>query len=246
MSNAVSIKIVDERSILIYCFTNVATGHKYVGQTAGSLTNRWKSHCEGARHEKPIMAFHRAIREHGGRSFVGEVLEIVEGRDESNAAEKRWIATLKTIGPLGYNTGVSRFTRMRSEPKDPAIALAARDARAEEDELRAYMAEPYAPTRAPITHETRALSAKLKLGDKEALAEVVAVLKSKGGNVSETVEALGIKRATWYKWVSELPELAAAVEAHMRGRIGRGPGKAKAEPAPVKKVAAKKKPSRKR
>lgn len=78
-----------------------------------------------------------------------------------------------------------------------------------------------------VSAETRLLAAQIQTKDPKAIAKVVSVLKRKKGNVSATVEALGIKRATWYLWAKTVPELAAAVEEHTRGRIGRPPAKKK-------------------
>src|SRR4051812_36813160 len=91
-----------------------------------------------------------------------------------------------------------------------------------------------------VSHETKLLAAQIQLKQPEAIAKVVEALKANGGNVSATVEALGIKRATLYAWMRDIPQLAKATKKHLRGRIGRPP--AEKEPAasagPKRKRAA--------
>ncbi len=92
------------RSFTIYCHTS-PSGKRYVGQTSQGMARRWRSHVSLAmRDDGPMCcAFYAAIRKHGAPGFRHEVLETVDTRDAANEAEARWIATLDSLAPHGYN-----------------------------------------------------------------------------------------------------------------------------------------------
>jgi hypothetical protein len=66
--------------------------------------------------------------------------------------------------------------------------------------------------------ESRLLSTQIRLKDPEAIARVVATMRKNKGNVSKTIEALGISRPLFYLLEKEVPELAEAIAEEKRGR----------------------------
>lgn len=66
------------------------------------------------------------------------------------------------------------------------------------------------------TPQTRLLSAQIRTKDPEAIARVVATLRANRGDVSTTVNEIGIKHRTWYRWTEEVAAFAAAVAEHTR------------------------------
>lgn len=78
------------------------------------------------------------------------------------------------------------------------------------------------PPTTTTTPETRLLSAQLRAQDPKALARVVAMLRRKHGDIGATVEALGVKRSTWYRWAAEVPGFAEAIEGLVRAPGGQG------------------------
>ena len=87
---------------VVYLLVNTSNGKKYVGKTKKTLAKRWEDHCRAvARGSK--YAIHRAIRKYGQNVFTREVLGEYRSEAKALAAEKRWIAKLKTMGAGGYN-----------------------------------------------------------------------------------------------------------------------------------------------
>src|SRR6185369_1675964 len=70
----------------------------YVGQTRRTLNYRRAGHKNVHR-----QAFHLAIRKYGPESFDWAVLEKCDSLEALNEAEKKWIARLGSIAPVGYN-----------------------------------------------------------------------------------------------------------------------------------------------
>lgn len=86
--------------------THVASGKRYVGQSI-DIDHRWREHAKG-RTGSGVLA--HAIRKYGWPAFAASILERCD-RDELDAAEKRWIETLETLHPAGYNltTGGQKY-----------------------------------------------------------------------------------------------------------------------------------------
>lgn len=89
----------------IYCHTCRVTGKKYVGQTVGTVRQRWTGHVSEAlnRRDDGCEYFHRAIRKYGRDAFISAVLSVKRSRRAANEAEKEWIRKLCCRAPLGYN-----------------------------------------------------------------------------------------------------------------------------------------------
>jgi len=87
----------------IYVITNTDNGKKYVGQTCRGVAQRWMQHKSAAKSGLDNY-FYRAIRKHGEDAFSIEVVEEIETLEQSNEAERKWIAQLDSIDSNnGYN-----------------------------------------------------------------------------------------------------------------------------------------------
>lgn len=87
----------------IYLVRNVLNGKGYVGLTTLPLKSRWDLHVQAARRGLKETLLHQAIRKYGAESFTVESLEEAETLDELNALERRYIRSLSTRAPGGYN-----------------------------------------------------------------------------------------------------------------------------------------------
>ena len=119
-----------ENTGLIYKITHVASGKCYIGQTAGDLDIRIRSHFTG--HGNVYLYY--AVQKYGQDAFVHEVLEHVPIHELSKR-EMYYIAHFNSVKPHGYNLttggeGVSGYKlpddmrkkqseRMKERWKDP-------------------------------------------------------------------------------------------------------------------------------
>lgn len=87
--------------MFVYKITHIASGKVYIGQTTGTIANRWKEHCKG--YKQPNSHLHRAITKYGAPAFTVEQLATADTLEELNALEERYIAELGTLSPVGYN-----------------------------------------------------------------------------------------------------------------------------------------------
>jgi group I intron endonuclease len=88
--------------MIIYLATNTRNGKKYVGQTCRTLARRWQLHQNAAARGEGSH-FQRAIRKHGAAAFTLTTIWVAESEQELNEMEIRFIATLNTRSPEGYN-----------------------------------------------------------------------------------------------------------------------------------------------
>lgn len=84
----------------IYLVTNTANGKRYVGQTIGSIEDRWRVHCGAYSRCKALSA---AITKHGAHEFTVEEVVSADTPRELNALERLFVQTLGTMAPAGYN-----------------------------------------------------------------------------------------------------------------------------------------------
>ena len=86
---------------VIYCITNAVNGKRYIGQTIGALSKRWKGHISertGCRRLK------HAIAKHGAENFTICVIDTAADKEALNALESHYIALYDTRNPaFGYN-----------------------------------------------------------------------------------------------------------------------------------------------
>jgi group I intron endonuclease len=83
---------------IIYCYTNLINGKKYVGQTINPR-QRYNAHKSTAFNEKDPeynSPLHRAFRKYGYENFKYEILAEAETIEELNGLEIYYIANLKT------------------------------------------------------------------------------------------------------------------------------------------------------
>lgn len=87
----------------IYTITNQVNGKVYVGLTKNP-DQRWEQHKNTSYLRSRNEALYRAMRKHGRKNFVFEVIEELESLEAANEAEQKWIANLGTMDPkVGYN-----------------------------------------------------------------------------------------------------------------------------------------------
>lgn len=93
--------------MFIYLITNIKNKKRYVGQTATSLENRFKQHCQ----KGGILT--DAIKKYGKDNFKIELIASVTNRKLLDIFEIAAIKKLKTVAPNGYNLrdgGLSGFS----------------------------------------------------------------------------------------------------------------------------------------
>lgn len=84
---------------VIYGIENLINHKIYIGQTHRNIEVRLKEHKT-----RKTSLIGRAIQKYGWENFIWTVLEKCDNRDELNAAEIRWIASLNCKSPNGYNS----------------------------------------------------------------------------------------------------------------------------------------------
>lgn len=90
---------------IIYCYTNLINGKKYIGQTINP-NQRYNAHKSSAFNPKDPeydSVIHRAFRKYGYENFKYEILAEAETIDELNGLEIYYIAHYNTQIPNGYN-----------------------------------------------------------------------------------------------------------------------------------------------
>jgi group I intron endonuclease len=85
----------------VYCHTS-PSGKRYVGQSRGGMSARWREHVQEAASGADRLLC-RAIRKYGADAFRHEVLEQCDTQAGAYAAERRWISQRGTLAPAGYN-----------------------------------------------------------------------------------------------------------------------------------------------
>ncbi len=87
---------------IIYLALNVVRCKAYVGQTVTSIRERWRYHLYHAKRDYQYPLYH-AIRKYGEGAFVVVKLNEAWTRCELNEQEVKYIWSLKTLWPHGYN-----------------------------------------------------------------------------------------------------------------------------------------------
>lgn len=137
---------------IIYCYTNLINGKKYVGQTINP-TQRFSQHKSSAFNEKDKdynAPLHRAFRKYGYENFEYEVLAEADLIEELNGLEIYYIAHLKTKRPDGYNIEDGGLNCSRPKLEETKIKLMKAHAALSEEEvieLRKAYANHESPTK---------------------------------------------------------------------------------------------------
>lgn len=103
---------------IIYCYTNLVNGKKYIGQTIDQ-ESRKKAHKSAMINEKNCeynTPLHRAFRKYGYENFSYEILEEnIDNFDELNEKEIAFIKEFQSQVPNGYN--IEAGGKNASKPK---------------------------------------------------------------------------------------------------------------------------------
>ena len=86
--------------MFIYKITNLINGKTYIGQTIGSVENRWKRHC---RENSGCPALSRAIKKYGKDNFKIETIDTAKNQGELNKKEEYYVNNIDSMYPNGYN-----------------------------------------------------------------------------------------------------------------------------------------------
>lgn len=81
----------------IYCIENDVNDKLYIGQTTRTLKERFQEHC------RADSLIGQKIREYGAEHFGIHCIEKCYTKEQQDAFEIFWIATLGTKAPNGYN-----------------------------------------------------------------------------------------------------------------------------------------------
>jgi group I intron endonuclease len=87
--------------MIVYKITNSVNGKVYIGKTAKTFDQRWRSHVKAAKEGSPIY-FHKAIRKYGTLAFFGNVICRASTPEELNLLERFYIGVLNA-NRCGYN-----------------------------------------------------------------------------------------------------------------------------------------------
>lgn len=88
--------------MIIYKVTNKINQKVYIGQTIGTLENRWKRHKNDALNNILDTHFARAIRYYKPENFTIEIIDTANNQEELTKKEYYWINYYNSINN-GYN-----------------------------------------------------------------------------------------------------------------------------------------------
>ncbi len=101
---------------VIYCFTNLINGKKYIGQTLWEK-QRYNNHKNCVENS----VFHRAILKYGFENFKYEILFESDDLDELNKKEIEYIEKYNSLVPNGYNVDKGGRNCHHSTTKESSI-----------------------------------------------------------------------------------------------------------------------------
>lgn len=89
--------------MIIYKITNIINNKVYIGQTVGSLEERWSRHLSD---KSGCLALKAAIKKYGKDNFIIEQVDQASDLNELNKKEGDWIVSMNSLSPNGYNLKV--------------------------------------------------------------------------------------------------------------------------------------------
>lgn len=89
--------------MIVYKITNDINDKIYIGQTVGSLNERWRRHTWDCTIKRNAMAITSAIIKYGIENFHIEKIYEASNIDELNEMEKYYISSYNSLSPNGYN-----------------------------------------------------------------------------------------------------------------------------------------------
>lgn len=228
----------------IYRITNKVNGKLYVGQTLGSVKNRWKAHVSASKFMSGCRVLGAAIRKYGNDAFSHEILEVIAGsQSKADNAEIRWIKKLGCRSPLGYNltSGGGALGRLHDSTKQ-LIGIASKKRLAEmtPDQRAAYFLTnihlwtPERRLKARKLSKSKGLREKVRAGQKKFWADLSSEEKTR--RVKHQLSGMSAEqksdrvRKSWAKLTPEEREIRVRKTASASAA-------AKANPAHSKKMS---------
>ena len=83
--------------MIVYCFTHLETGRKYVGKSLQTIKSVKRRHLNATTY------FGSVLRKYGIDNFTVEIIDRAETNEELKKKESFWIDKLDTIGDKGFN-----------------------------------------------------------------------------------------------------------------------------------------------
>lgn len=234
---------------VIYAITNKVNGKKYVGYT-GNYDQRMKSHWSHGRRTTPskgeCAALYRAMRKYGTAAFTSEVIQSDLSAADVCAAERYWIAFLRTmVEDGGYNLTAGGEGCFQPSQETRARMSAAQKGRTHSPEIRAKIAagldtpEIRAKQSAASKGKTRSPATRAKMSawqtgrilPSETLTKMSAVNKGKTATPETKAKmsashkgrthspATKAKISAWQKGRKLTPEHRANISAVRKGKI---------------------------
>lgn len=87
--------------MLVYLIKNNLNNKQYIGQTTGSLKERWSNHCRPS--STYCRLLHNAIKKYGKDNFSISAIGTESSLEALNLLEEKLIRDYGTLSPRGYN-----------------------------------------------------------------------------------------------------------------------------------------------
>jgi group I intron endonuclease len=102
--------------MIIYKLTNINNGKIYIGQTVDSLEKRINGHLNESNNNSTKRPLLNALKKYGLKNFKIEIIDTAETQEELDEKEIKWIESLKSLTPNGYNVlGGGQYRKKTTE-----------------------------------------------------------------------------------------------------------------------------------